>query len=660
MSAEIEELDTIIVGGGIGGLYALKRLLNDGVVPADKVRLIEAERLGGRIRSLRFPFSPYPADLGAMRYLRQHRLLDGLIDSYGLRSYKHSFATYGYFVRSANLAPQRYAKFLDLDEIDDRAQVVERKPGDRVPSYVRQSAYRCTPDKVLKEPHEYALWGIQQIIALITVDGQAATKQGLMEIELKLSGCKAHPEQISYVTFSAEEWRFLKLHGKIDGNELYKLGFYDALQMVLQPEEFRFMNDGIGYYSILGSWNAADALPWFLADFGQAQYYALNGGMDRLIKELRLEIETYGAGLCHEGLTLLSIDRSGCSIYPYILSFAESNQLHSKNLRIAEDADGTSDTSIDSAEPIQMKAKTVILNLPAGALDQLYTDDTFRPAAHSFTLMVNSVSKNSLQKVFLWYKTPWWLKQMPDVERPSTDFSGVKVLTDLPFRQIYLFEPNHTNASTNDRQDPKFRYSMIMAYCDERAADYWNMLNDINRFQRESSTVPSTYVSRSLSDLKDFEFDFDMKTVGVAPFLATRIMKQMSFFLPDASVTDNFPEAIAFMDWRRSPYFAGWHSWKPGIISSAFMRLMLQPFKDERIFVCGESYSSDQGWIEGSLRSSERALRLAFGLVRPKFLSLLMSDYGDLSDVEKEYAEKLQKMYKDEDEYICEGVLPLK
>jgi len=57
---------------------------------------------------------------------------------------------------------------------------------------------------------------------------------------------------------------------------------------------------------------------------------------------------------------------------------------------------------------------------------------------------------------------------------------------------------------------------------------------------------------------------------------------------------------------------AGWHTWEPGVNSEDAMEYMVQPFKAgsdrERIFICGEAYSSEQGWIEGALKSVERLM----------------------------------------------------
>lgn len=61
---------------------------------------------------------------------------------------------------------------------------------------------------------------------------------------------------------------------------------------------------------------------------------------------------------------------------------------------------------------------------------------------------------------------------------------------------------------------------------------------------------------------------------------------------------------------------AGWHTWEPGIDSDDVMKYMVQPFPAERVFVIGEAYSNEQGWIEGALKSVERVMD-KFGIRLP-------------------------------------------
>ena len=41
---------------------------------------------------------------------------------------------------------------------------------------------------------------------------------------------------------------------------------------------------------------------------------------------------------------------------------------------------------------------------------------------------------------------------------------------------------------------------------------------------------------------------------------------------------------------------------------------MLKPMPDYNVFICGEAYSLDQGWVEGALHTTETVLTQYFKL----------------------------------------------
>lgn len=100
----------------------------------------------------------------------------------------------------------------------------------------------------------------------------------------------------------------------------------------------------------------------------------------------------------------------------------------------------------------------------------------------------------------------------------------------------------------------------------------------------------------------------------------THILRDLHANQKNASgdrVTVPDPVAGAYVFWdnfAENPMpEAGWHTWEPGVKSAAVMEYMVQPFKDHEdkerdVFVCGEAYSSEQGWIEGALKSVEMVM----------------------------------------------------
>jgi monoamine oxidase len=77
------------------------------------------------------------------------------------------------------------------------------------------------------------------------------------------------------------------------------------------------------------------------------------------------------------------------------------------------------------------------------------------------------------------------------------------------------------------------------------------------------------------------------------------------------------PYAAAFHDWGEDPYGGGWHSWNIGVDTPAAMARIVKPAADQEVYICGESYSTYQGWVEGALQTAEMMLTGHFGLAPP-------------------------------------------
>jgi protoporphyrinogen oxidase/cytochrome b involved in lipid metabolism len=65
-------------------------------------------------------------------------------------------------------------------------------------------------------------------------------------------------------------------------------------------------------------------------------------------------------------------------------------------------------------------------------------------------------------------------------------------------------------------------------------------------------------------------------------------------------------------------YAEGTHLWKVNCDGESLQPRILQPFRDMNLFICGESYSTNQGWIEGALETSCIVVELMRNKSRPK------------------------------------------
>lgn len=85
-------------------------------------------------------------------------------------------------------------------------------------------------------------------------------------------------------------------------------------------------------------------------------------------------------------------------------------------------------------------------------------------------------------------------------------------------------------------------------------------------------------------------------------YFETELNKQLKMVFPDK----NIPKAKWY---KHCPWIMGASYWKPGYNRSDILPKMIQPLKDENVFICGENYSSHQAWVEGSLETADLVLQ---------------------------------------------------
>ena len=66
------------------------------------------------------------------------------------------------------------------------------------------------------------------------------------------------------------------------------------------------------------------------------------------------------------------------------------------------------------------------------------------------------------------------------------------------------------------------------------------------------------------------------------------------------------PLGQAFADWDE----AAWHVWNPGVRSWEVIERIARPVPELPLFVCGESYSWSQGWVEGALETATHVVAI--------------------------------------------------
>jgi monoamine oxidase len=224
------QIDIAIIGGGVSGVYTawkLKQKYGD----TKKIALFEGSgHIGGRLLSVRPPgIDDMVAELGGMRVLEniQERVM-ALIGEL-----------------NQQLPPDEKITLFDFPVDQDQNIAYLRGIYLRLIDFTKDPAkvpYRLSKEEYGKGPGAIIVDAIEKVVP------------GIAEA-------------------SDEERRKMVQAATFEGLPLYQWGFWNLLYRVVSSEGYQFGLDAGGYDTTLVNWNAADAIPWFLSDFGITPRY---------------------------------------------------------------------------------------------------------------------------------------------------------------------------------------------------------------------------------------------------------------------------------------------------------------------------------------------------------------------------------------------------
>jgi hypothetical protein len=566
--------ETAVIGGGIAGLYAAWRLTESGA----KVRLFEGlERLGGRLLTVPIPGTRIRAELGAMRFTSHHRLLDGLakvFKSEGVLTTEFGVSdTWFYHLRGRRLLGE------DLE--DGYCNRCNGPIPYQFHGWPQPESLRKTPGELVN----YAM--INALKHMSFGEGIRPADRESLQIRLKkLSRDGLNPD---WGAMPKKDWTLIKEYGRVEGIPLRDTGFWNVLQHYLGNEGFQLVHDALGYESIVGNWNASEALPWFAADFaGDQKHLMIVGGFGLLVDKLEQRIQKRESKI-DLNMSLLDIDRKQEGEYPWLLTFR-------------------SEDPAENVENVPIQAKRVILAIPRMPLEALVIRQGGKEHKDWGKIKdekLPAVLPHRLFKVMLIFDSAWWEGLPPAWQGSAT---ARRVITDLPIRQVYYFSPKwieeHTPPVTNAPN-----WAMVMAsYSDEHYVSFWRPFAPKGRENHHGvCQLPDRH---SLTSEQVKALEALAKDRGVPHRMVEKLRRQLA----DLHGVDigQIPEPIIgiYIDWGREPNEqGGWHTWEVNEECHTVAESLVQPLGEkEQLYICGEAYSSQQGWIEGALQSTERVL----------------------------------------------------
>ncbi|MGH9027371.1 MAG: flavin monoamine oxidase family protein, partial [Acidimicrobiia bacterium] len=218
---------------------------------------------------------------------------------------------------------------------------------------------------------------------------------------------------------------------------------------------------------------------------------------------------------------------------------------------------------VDGAADVS--ARAVVLALPHIALRELIARS---PLAGDEGLArdLDAVTAVPLFHCFLAYAEPWWEQLGIHHGRSSTD---------LPVQSCFYFDGG----------------LLMVGYSTPAAIEFWD---------------------RYLPDRPD-----KAHPVTPPPAMVGELSRQLAE-LHDLAVPE--PEWMTLMDWRPPPFGGASHRWRVGARSWEVIPRVRARRPDLPLYVCGEAYSDDQGWVEGALQTAELVVRDHFDVDQPDWL----------------------------------------
>lgn len=373
---------------------------------------------------------------------------------------------------------------------------------------------------------------------------------------------------------------------------LRDVGFRNLMLQELSAEGYQLIRDACGYDTLVNNWSAAEAIPFLLADFDpNLRYIAFQDGFQSLPLRLAELFEARAKDVCkiHYGYRLYRLDRADDGAIQ--MTFDISGKAPDNPRRVPGDK-----------RLVQMAtARHVILAMPRRSIELLHPD-TFLFDQPTFGQDLESVLPQPGFKIFAAYRRPWWFQ-----ERQITAGRSV---TDLPIRQCYHWGPAPPV--------PEKPAVLMASYNDGGSVEFWaGLARDAARYYPPDTAcppgvaIPDPTAAESASAALVAELQNQLRELHGLSSLTN----------PDAADIVP-PYAVLFRDWTVDPFGGGWHFWKIGARSRDVAMRMRQPSPPDPVYVCGEAWSQQQGWVEGALETADDVLENVLGLPRPDWLPL--------------------------------------
>ncbi len=296
--------------------------------------------------------------------------------------------------------------------------------------------------------------------------------------------------------------------------------------------------------------------------------------------------------------------------------------LDTQLVRFEADADGTFALSFRNSTGDRgvLRAARLVLALPRASLDFIEPSATFNPGKdRALKRLLDAVVGFPAFKLFFLYETRWW-------EQAPLGIIHGRSVCDLPLRQTYYFRPDACDGAGSAGCPD---YGLLMAsYDDAEAVGYWKGMEapseERERGRAELRQVLQTMhasVGGVFAPAADGGYEPPPNFHKAPEAMVRRATEQLALLHGLNVEAIPAPRVSAYADWGRAPFGGGWNFWQPRANVQEVMTKVKRPLGDRHeVYLIGEAYSGEQGWVEGALITAELVLQQEFGLSAPSWL----------------------------------------
>ena len=233
-------------------------------------------------------------------------------------------------------------------------------------------------------------------------------------------------------------------------------------------------------------------------------------------------------------------------------------------------------------------AAQVILAIPKKPMKALAKTSPLLSSNPEFMKAVNSVQNMELTKVGLYFKERWWHQDL------NINLTNGPNFTDLPLGSIYSFSQYPADPVKDKNY---FGPAALTQYTDYIRGNFWKEMQNVGKMYQTP--------------------EFPVNPPGTAPCskaLVNEIMRQIKLlFGLDEKADVPMPVLTTYRVWGQDPYGFGYHQYKLNVndLTEVYPKITCPA---DNLYVCNESWSPEQGWVEGALIMSDYVMCKGFGL----------------------------------------------